>query len=418
MSTSNSTTLGSTSDPDDDDDIYDDIIVMVSQEQKQTTQESDTVVLQKQGLLTQESEAVITPQGGKPNLPHKPLSIQSHPKVEKIRQLKKLKRLEEIEEIYDLEPLETDDVEFEEVYIDSSQIIESDDSDEATKLQGETSEVKAMSTLAHKAGHGQDTTSTQDLWERVGGEEGEAYQELVIYEQLRTDEENGYQDIEKARIEALGLPEQIRHRSARITKGPERRKLRKSIKNRSGDHRSPTGDKARSNTLPPDIGCVNPAPTLGLQGLSDQEKDEEEEKSHDGYMSHEKARQVLDMLLEANNVRKISHLTRSQSVMVEPIPVTVDSDIDEEQALELPPEMREYQQAGVLKVKSPAEIAAEVKLLVESAPAQAPPLPGIQRARTGRVTMSDSLIRRRQMMKKANTMPATMLTDAPRHSSQ
>ena len=71
----------------------------------------------------------------KPEVPRKPTSVLSHPKVVEMLRLKKWQQLQEIEEIYDLDPPEqpnniesTDDEYAEEIYVDSTITEEHDDS--------------------------------------------------------------------------------------------------------------------------------------------------------------------------------------------------------------------------------------------------------------------------------------------------
>lgn len=350
-------------------------------------------------------------QKSKPDVPPKPPGIHSHPMVVEIRRQNKLKRLEAIEEIYDLDPPQSPNElpEFEEIYIDST-VIDSDDSDDPSNMHDKVSSTQSNSSVGDQElelkatdhegmefypGSKIDLESTS-----VPHEASETYEELVIYEELRSNEEDGYQDIQKAVIEALGLPENIRHRASRIVRGPERRKLKKQIKRRWKEV-GQTESVAQSNTSP--LTSQSGKPLLERNTEHGSSSDEEEEETHDGYMSHGKARQVLDMLLEANNVKKLAHIGKSQTMPAEElIPFNEDSDIEDDVDVVLPPEVKEYQQAGILYARSMSAIAAEIKHLTDSAPKDPPPLPGIQRERAKAVTNSDSLIRK---LKRRNTMP-------------
>ena len=425
---SSATTIPSTTTEAEDDDVYDDIIITALRKQKFTSFEDiyDDIIIKRM-------------QKSKPDVPQKPTNIHSHPKVAEIRRQRKLKRLEAIEEIYDLDPPEptlTDELgEFEEIYIDPGDISGSDGSGE----EGDTSKQKATGgTGSHVATEENPTQEEGGPTSRTSLEDGseeETYEELVIYEELRSNEEEGYQDIEKARVEALGLPENPRNRSTRIVKGPKRRKLKKTIKRRSlhltegrtqhNGSGSPPELLAQNGTSPllseklseaienPDAQNPDPPDTKQASSNEEGEEEEEEEKPHDGYMTHKKAREVLDMLLEAQNVKKIAHIGKSltlpaeTSTAIEPIPVCEDSDIEDEVDLVLPPEVKEYQQAGILSAKSAYDIAAEIKFLTESAPKEPPPLPGLQRGRSKPVSNRDSMLRSRRnaALKRTQTMP-------------
>ena len=219
-------------------------------------------------------------------------------------------------------------------------------------------------------------------------EDLETYDELVIYEELGSTSDDGYQDIEQARIEALGLPKNIRTRASRIVKGRERKKLRRSLQIKSrnfseGSIDHPTlnfADVAKRRTTEngpslketKETGKDSPVPEEKFATPSHDDSSSEDD-TNDGYMSHKKALQVLDMLLEANNVKKVAHrkktIQRSQSVHCDPTTTTTDDDAAQ---VILPPEVEEYQKAGLLQTKSTSEIAAEIKFLTESAPQRAP----------------------------------------------
>lgn len=391
-----------------EEEVYDDIIITAIQKQRLSNWSSfediyDDIVIKRL-------------QKSKPNVPQRPVSVNLHPKVVEIRRLRKQKQLEAIEEIYDLDPVQSP--ELDEVYVDTA-FMDSDDSGELPDIEDALangpSERDAAAPVAKELELNSTPTADQE-----SEKESETYQELVIYEELRENQDDAYQDIEKARIEALGLPDNIRNRACRIVKGPERKKLKKRIKSfRSLDRGNPdtSAEPAANNDgSPPTNESNTPGPERKLEskvekvhpGDNLEEEEEEEEESHDGYMSHGKARQVLDMLLEANNVKKIPHMARSQSVCassdVQLIPPDEDSDIEESTEVILPPEVKAYQEAGILCAKTKSDIAAEIKSLTDSAPTQPPPLPGVQRERS-RAMNRDSLTLRQNVLKRTNTLP-------------
>lgn len=339
----------------------------------------------------------------KPDVPQKPSNIHSHPKVIRMHRLKLLKQLEKIEEIYDESPqMRSDPMEVEEIYIDSTIIEDSDGL--SSNFQDAINCMELNSTAPDKLGDHQFRIQNESEL-GVDGDKSignETYEELVIYEELRSAEDDAYQDIEKARAEALGLPEIMRHRLARIVKG-ERKKLKKTIRRShhlkdESELEKPLLDKDSDNLQIPEDETFLPTGDASSS----------EDENYDGQMSHEKARQVLDMLLEVNNVKKI---TRSQSVQSDPKSSRskqgeIDStDAEEEIDIILPPEVKEYQKDGVLRSKSSSEIASEIRSLVASAPKEPPPLPGIQRPRASQVNRSDNIIQKRRTLTKTSTFP-------------
>lgn len=330
----------------------------------------------------------------KPSIPMKPPNINTHPKVVKMRYLKRQKQLQEIEEIYDFDELS--DSEVEEIYTDSADIKDHD-----SHMPGVAGNQLSVQETVHPEGI-EGLTEKKSFDRPIASDDDSTdYEDLVIYEELASDKDAGYQDIEKARAEALGLPKNIRRRVMRIVKGPQRRRLRRSIKSKSfHDFGSPKLIDESDDTTPSNSeNSLDPktAAHICRSGSSSSE-----DETRDGYMSHDKARQVLDMLLEANNVTKFADRGRSQSVQERETAREFEtSSLD----FALPPEVAEYQKDGILQTKSLAEIAAEIQFLTNSAPKEPPPLPGLLRSRAQLVTRADDVIRKRKVLTKTNTFP-------------
>ena len=346
----------------------------------------------------------------RPKVPEKPSNIHLHPKVVEMNRLKKQKQLQEITEIYDISPAEdSTGSEMEEIYLSSVDIEDCEDGeDDGNKRRlGPAGGSAGKSSNRQKNGVKLPVSSDE-----------EAYEELVIYEELE-ERDYGYQDLEQARIEALGLPQTIRHRSVRLVKGRTRKKLKKSLRRKSSQ-RSIHMEKATSD--PPSAPEVTtPTPTGNVQDAILEPKvaavspeiSSDEDDAHDGYMSHDKARQVLDMLLEANNVIKLAHEEklptvqdeRKEPLEMESYDIITDNSIILPEPI-LPAGIQKYQKDGILQSKSPQEIAAEIKFLTDTAPKEPPPLPGMQRPRAKMVSRSDDQIRTRKKLIKSNTCPA------------
>lgn len=204
------------------------------------------------------------------------------------------------------------------------------------------------------------------------------YEELIIYKELA--DHNDCEDIDKARNDALGLPKTIRHRTKRIVKDTEGPLQSVTVSNKTD---RPSGTLEADSVTKPET-AVHP-------------------KNHSGrmiqtQMSHDKARQVLDMMLEANNVRRASEPTARK--------MTATAECSTLGTVALPPEVAKYQKHGLLLSKSPSEVAKEIRFLTASAPEGPPPLPGVQRSRAKVVAQSDDVVRKRKILQKTKTFPA------------
>lgn len=405
-------------DDDNDDNVYDDTVIAVLRKQSFSTSTSlediyDDIIVHR---LRNDTPS-------KPKVPNKPRNIHSHPRVLKMQHLKKLKQLQAIEEIYDL-PSTTDFsdlAEVDDIYIDPTTIYDSEDSDienhhkvkdvaTGSVTGGETIGSPNLTEGKNGLDHSQNKTNCSSESAKIPsgdkGSEDETYEELVIYEELSLNRDAGYQNIEEATAEALGLPKDIRKRTVRISKGPQRRKFRDSMKRRSlslaeKDDSCTFEDlvSSKSNNSLVENDALDKKPDTTAPNSS------EADENYDGYMSHTKGRQVLDMLLEVNNVKMAAHrdgtraLSHSQSVQS----TNEESDVDFD--ITLPPEIEEYQKVGIIPKRTQSEIASEIRQLTDSAPKEPPPLPGIQRARVRAVTRSDNLIHKRKQLVKTNTFP-------------
>lgn len=354
----------------------------------------------------------------KPKVPEKPSDIHLHPKVVEMLFLKKQKQLQKITEIYDMSPTDDNtDSEVEEIYLSSVDMEDSEDGEDkgrSKRRSGPAGESESSS----QRNNGVNSKHVPGAAGVDESDEEEAYEELIIYEELE-EKDSGYQDIEQAIIEALGLPQTIRHRSVRLVKGKERKRLRKSIKHRSlhlskGSAEKAAFDPPTAQEVTASAGSVQGAiPEPKVAAISP-ESSSDEDDTHDGYMSHDKARQVLDMLLEANNVVRLARREKLLTVQKEqkepPAPEADSHDITTDNSMMLPDPIlpagtEEYQKAGILQSKSFQEVAAEIKFLTDSAPKEPPPLPGVQRPRAKMVSRSDDQIRTRKVLMKTNTFP-------------
>ena len=224
------------------------------------------------------------------------------------------------------------------------------------------------------------------------------YEELVIYEELADNKDSGYEDINQARIEALGLPKTIRHRAGRIVKGPEGTPRSVTVGSKMDE---PSGTlqagTLQAGTLKADLPTEPKTATRPQNRMY---------QMHDKYMSHDEARQVLDMLLEADNVQRLPDRDKPELAKATAGKATVAAETSTPDAVALSPEVAEYQKLRLLLSKSPSEVAEEIRFLTDSAPKETPQLPGIQRSRAKVVAQSDDVVRKRKMLQKTKTFPA------------
>lgn len=405
-------------DDDNDDNVYDDTVIAVLRKRSFSISTSlediyDDIIVHR---LRNDTPS-------KPKVPNKPHNIHSHPRVLKMQRLKKLKQLQAIEEIYDL-PSTTDFsdlAEVDDIYIDPTTIYDSEDSDienhhevqdvaTGSVTGGETIDSPNLTKGKNGFDHSQNKTNCSSESAKIPsgdkGSEDETYEELVIYEELSLNRDAGYQNIEEATAEALGLPKDIRKRTVRISKGPQRRKFRDSMKRRSlslaeKDDSCTFEDlvSSKSNNSLVENDALDKKPDTTAPNSS------EADENYDGYMSHTKGRQVLDMLLEVNNVKMAAHRDRTRALSHSQSVQSTNKESDVDFDITLPPEIEEYQKVGIIPKRTQSEIASEIRQLTDSAPKEPPPLPGIQRARVRAVTRSDNLIHKRKQLVKTNTFP-------------
>lgn len=240
------------------------------------------------------------------------------------------------------------------------------------------------------------------------------YEQLPLYEdvdiyQNSNIKNDAYQDPVDVVIKALDLPETIRERSTRITAG-KRTHLRKRIKknlrtqNINGSEITTPGNAPLSHTSDHNSGDHN-------------NSDNEE-----GSIPFGKSRVVFEMLLEASGFErspdkpKLSPQTDETKGGPQENPPNEDQNdthnhqnyFDTTQFLRLhdDPEIKQHQEAGILKLRTHQEIAEDIEQLVASAPPEPPPLPGIQRPRARLLTRTDKIVHKRYIMKKSKTLCA------------
>lgn len=381
--------------------------------------------------------------------PIKQDKMHYHPEAIKMHILRKKK---EIEEIYDLELKESCHAssqsrsnKMEQIYIDAAAIDDSDSPEEqATSEESKGHEMNSLSDSMIESDYWDSIlvhSTTQDvnssilpkarykfdplpelaslhLSDKQQESSGSEYEELVIYEEIGTNDKDGeYQDMDQARVEALGLSENIRQRGVGIVKGPQRKILKNSIKKRRIRHQaakmeqnlnshlhisnSTQKDLTSCETsimgendsliLEPELSVTTAESNISAGESVNISEDEEDLTST---IPREKIFQALDKLLEADNVKLVANARTQDQV-----------EKKSAENIVLPPEIKEYQKAGILPVGAQELVTAEIKALVESAPEIPPPLPGVQRARAGVLTQSDVVIKKRNQLRKMNTFP-------------
>jgi len=246
------------------------------------------------------------------------------------------------------------------------------------------------------------------------------YEQLPLYEdvdvyQKKKSEDDSYQDAVSVVIKALDLPDRIRQRSIRVTRG-ERKQLRKSIKKTmrklkrtqriSGDSVVATPPVAGNETSPSHI--------PGAQDNCSSSSSEDEE----GPIPFGKSRDVFDLLLQASGIERVPDRvllppqTREEEES-NPHETTIEEkhsetnshfDASQYSRWQDDPEIKLYQEAGIIPCRTQPEIAAEIEQLTTSAPSEPPPLPGIQRPRARVVTRTDRLVHKRFLMKRSQTL--------------
>ncbi len=195
------------------------------------------------------------------------------------------------------------------------------------------------------------------------------------------------QDYETACV--LDLPEQIRQRTTRLVNGPAKEKLHLSLKSRKPASRSSIFDMPHLTQV-----------KISDRGLFPNGEIEAKDIDNDyDTIPSEKSRKVFD---EANGI----HLSES---IISPVDVRRHSLSSSESQAELltlsvymgdpgnsflqsiefdrlkdlvDTELKDYKDAGIVHIRSRAQIFKDIKNLTENAPLFPPPLPGIFRSRS------------------------------------
>lgn len=290
-------------------------------------------------------------------------------------------------------------------------------------------------------------------------EEADTYEYLQLYEDLYQyqDEGEGYQDLDHAVTEALGLPQNMRERVQRITRH-QRNKLQKTVKHtrrkiqRSqtmpasdfGTRHTRVGASVESRTSSAPSQCSGEAEKTrkangGSEengGLSrtrgggatagegspqgDRQGDSSAEEEEDS-IPFGKSRVVFEMLLDASGIQRAREASNPLELPIEPS-TSDDESVESRDASALPPkpealsspffdsqeldkiydtpELRSYQEAGIIQPRSKTELDEEIRRITSTAPAEPPPLPGYTRPRTRVMTRTDKVLHKRFLMKR------------------
>lgn len=241
------------------------------------------------------------------------------------------------------------------------------------------------------------------------------YEQLPLYEDVdiyqNSDVKNDmYQDPVDVVIKALDLPDAIRERSTRITRG-KRTRLRKRMKKNLQRTQNVNSSEVTTPLL---AGNDLPLSHTSDCNSSDNEGDEE------GPIPFGKSRVVFDMLLDASGIERspnkptyVPQTDETKNVPQENPPNEDQNDthkyhnyFDTTQLLRLhdDPEIKRHHEAGILQLRTHQEIAEDIEQLVARAPPEPPPLPGIQRPRARALTRTDKIVHKRYIMKKSQTL--------------
>ena len=264
----------------------------------------------------------------------------------------------------------------------------------------------------------------------------ETYEDLPLYEDLWDNQpgqrDDPYQDMASVVAKALDLPE-MRQRATRITIGHRKqlkrfaklgvKKLQRtqSLPNRKrpprlkkvGQETKPDADSSRKESVDEttaDVACE----TIMEENKSSESNEEEEL----GAIPFGKSREVFEMLLDASGIERAAESTipdqeedKTGEDLSKPTPEKIEQCVssgaeeeDEPFGVPLPDdaELRQYQEAGVIYVRSKSEIAAEIEQLTASAPPVPPPLPGLSRQRTKIITRTENLLHKRFLIRRAS----------------
>lgn len=283
----------------------------------------------------------------------------------------------------------------------------------------------------------------------------EEYEELALYEDLQNHQQENkeYEDLDKTVVEALDLPKQMRERANRLLKGKDRTKLRRSIKQWKIVHESHLqepkqdgGEKMDSEDIrlvpctselesesEPQLSNAQPA-TIGTTSqdsvfnkvlgdeleVAETEKGNvfEDDEADDEEIPFGKSRQVFEMLLDASGIKRIpsssltsvrhslgdlTHTrdgfevsaTSQHKASQSPSNSFLETIEFEQLRHSMSTELKEYQKAGAIYLRSRSEIEEEIKMLTESAPTAPPPLPGVSRPRASHLVQHKQNMLRR-----------------------
>lgn len=146
----------------------------------------------------------------------------------------------------------------------------------------------------------------------------------------------------------------------------------------------------------------------------------EDDELEDEPIPFGKSREVFEMLLDASGIRRMP--SRRRCSLQEPITEMRDDSEEEDDgngndsshkflnAFEferlkeaMSTELKEYQDAGVVQLRSRSQIEEDIKNLTETAPTDPPPLPGARRPRTRLISRSDLIRHKRMLLQRSHT---------------
>ena len=158
---------------------------------------------------------------------------------------------------------------------------------------------------------------------------------------------------------------------------------------------------------------------------ADQPNVKKDDELEDEPIPFGKSREVFEMLLDASGIQRIpsSSLipTRRRCSLQEPIMEMRDESeedgsgddgshqllntVEFERLKEaMSTELKEYQDAGILHLRSRSQIEEEIKNLTETAPVDPPPLPSSRKPRTRLITRSDLIRHKRMLLQRRHTV--------------
>lgn len=193
------------------------------------------------------------------------------------------------------------------------------------------------------------------------------YEELIIYEELNTNEDH---DHHYDRIH------EMRDRVTQMVRGKHRKKLKKFIVKRKSFKQLANVEQGTMNQT----GLHN---STTIESESDSSGEEE-----DGSCTKRNAETTSKLMIRR---RHTTDARRSRQSLTEGMKDLLDKS-QYDQVMEVmmsDREVKQLQDAGIVKIKDIAELRAEIKQIFQNAPSVPPPLPGHARPRAHRTDETD-----------------------------